>query len=51
MFMRLITLLRNKVKKVCDIHYEVGTIYNININLTEQAIALFLLNKKNYFFK
>ena len=30
--MRLITLLRNKVKKVCDIHYEVGTIYNININ-------------------
>ena len=30
--MRLITLLRNKVKKVCDIHYEVGAIYNININ-------------------
>ena len=30
--MRLITLLRNKVKKVCDIHYEVGTIYNINID-------------------
>ena len=29
--MKLITLLRNKVKKVCDIHYEVGTIYNINI--------------------
>ena len=30
--MRLITLLRNKIKEVCDIHYEVGTIYNININ-------------------
>ena len=30
--MRLITLLKNKVNKVCDIHYEVGTIYNINID-------------------
>ena len=29
--MRLVTLLRNKIKKVCDIHYEPGTIYNINI--------------------
>ena len=27
--MRLITLLKNKVKGACDIHYEVGTIYNI----------------------
>ena len=30
--MRLFTLLRNKIKEVCDIHYEVGAIYNININ-------------------
>ena len=30
--MKLFTLLKNKVKKVCDIHYEPGTIYNININ-------------------
>ena len=30
--MRLFTLLRNKIKGVCDIHYEPGTIYNININ-------------------
>ena len=29
--MRLVTLLRNKVKEVCDIHYEPGAIYNINI--------------------
>ena len=29
--MKLFTLLRNKIKKVCDIHYEPGTIYNINI--------------------
>ena len=30
--MKLFTLLRNKIKGVCDIHYEPGTIYNININ-------------------
>ena len=30
--MRLFTLLRNKIKGACDIHYEPGTIYNININ-------------------
>ena len=29
--MRLVTLLRNKIKEVCDIHYEPGAIYNINI--------------------
>ena len=29
--MRLFTLLRNKIKGACDIHYEPGTIYNINI--------------------
>ena len=30
--MKLFTLLRNKIKGACDIHYEPGTIYNININ-------------------
>ena len=30
--MQLLTLLRNKIKGACDIHYEPGTIYNININ-------------------
>ena len=29
--MKLFTLLRNKIKGACDIHYEPGTIYNINI--------------------
>ena len=29
--MRLFTLLRNKIKGACDIHYEQGTFYNINI--------------------
>ena len=29
--MKLFTLLMNKIKGVCDIHYEPGTIYNINI--------------------
>ena len=29
--MKLFTFLRNKVKEVCDIHYEPGAIYNINI--------------------
>ena len=30
--MKLFTLLMNKIKGACDIHYEPGTIYNININ-------------------
>ena len=30
--MKLFTLLKNKIKGACDIHYEPGTIYNININ-------------------
>ena len=30
--MKLFTLLRNKIKSAYDIHYEPGTIYNININ-------------------
>ena len=30
--MKLFTLLRNKIKGACDIHYEPGTIYNINID-------------------
>ena len=29
--MKLFTLLMNKIKGACDIHYEPGTIYNINI--------------------